>query len=265
MTTENKAPEALYVSGPMSNIPEHNFPLFNQVAAYLRREGYEVYNPAEHFGGRTDLARQVYMLEDFRILLEMAKQYPSCGLVMLPGWERSYGAVAEAVMAMELGFKFYRWDNGTLVLIPDMRKHIAEVGMASIRKLLPDNFPGTATTAAPAPAPGEVRITDPKTGGQKGMKPERLDLIPRHGLEVLSRVYGYGAAKYADHNWRKGYKWSLSYAAMQRHLIAFWDGEDNDKESGLPHLGHAAFHCFALMGFMDFYKTGDDRYALPRG
>ncbi len=106
----------------------------------------------------------------------------------------------------------------------------------------------------------EVRITDPDTGAQKGSKDERHDLIPSGALAALARVYGYGAGKYDDHNWRKGYVWSLSYAAMQRHLRAFWGGEDYDPESGLPHLAHAAWHCFTLLTFMEEHPEKDNRY-----
>ena len=108
---------------------------------------------------------------------------------------------------------------------------------------------------------GEIRVTDPDTGAQKGSKPERFDLIPTEPEKWLARVYGMGAAKYDDHNWRKGYAWSLSYAAMMRHLNAFWSGEDLDPESGLPHLAHAAWHCFTLMTFMTEHPEKDDRYA----
>jgi hypothetical protein len=105
----------------------------------------------------------------------------------------------------------------------------------------------------------EVRVTDPVTGGQKGMKDERMDLVPWEPIRQISRVYAYGAGKYSDHNWRKGYKWSLSYAALMRHLTAFWEGEDFDKESGLSHLAHAGFHILALLWFSVYRKSHDDR------
>ena len=37
----------------------------------------------------------------------------------------------------------------------------------------------------------------------------RYDLISAVGMEELAKVYTYGAKKYADHNWRKGIKWSF--------------------------------------------------------
>lgn len=99
-------------------------------------------------------------------------------------------------------------------------------------------------------------MVDAATGGEKGTKPERMGLLPWDALTTLSRVYGFGATKYAEHNWRRGYKWSLSFDALQRHLAAFWTGEDRDPESGLPHLAHAAFHVLTLLVF-----SGDARYA----
>lgn len=109
---------------------------------------------------------------------------------------------------------------------------------------------------------GEIRVTDPTTGGQKGTKPQRYDLISTYGLDQLARVYGYGVEKYADRNWEKGYKWGLSFAAMCRHIFAFWRGEYFDDESELPHLAHAAWHCFTLMEFATFRRGTDDRSQL---
>lgn len=106
----------------------------------------------------------------------------------------------------------------------------------------------------------EVRVVDPETGGAKGRKPEEYALIPGKALAHVARVYGYGAGKYGDpKNWRRGYAWSLSFSAMMRHLWAFWGGEWNDPESGLPHLAHAEFHCNTLMTFYEEGLGTDDR------
>jgi hypothetical protein len=113
----------------------------------------------------------------------------------------------------------------------------------------------------------EVRTTS-STGGEKGVKAQRHDLLPRPALDAIAEVYAFGAQKYADHNWRRGYEWGKSYAALQRHLTAWWDGEDLDPESGLSHLGHAGFHVFALLTWMAEQGSGvenvfDDRW--PHG
>lgn len=98
-------------------------------------------------------------------------------------------------------------------------------------------------------APREVRVVDPVTGGQKGSKLERYDLMPWDSLDTVARTYGRGAEKYPARNWEKGYAWSLSAAALGRHYSAFMRGEWFDPESGLPHLAHAAWHCLTLLAF----------------
>ena len=105
---------------------------------------------------------------------------------------------------------------------------------------------------------GEVRVTS-ETGGQKGSKDERLDLIPIGPLHELARVYAFGASKYSDHNYMLGYDYHLSFAAMLRHVTAWWDGEDFDPETGYSHLAHGAWHCFTLMLFAQQGLGTDDR------
>jgi len=105
----------------------------------------------------------------------------------------------------------------------------------------------------------EVRSVS-STGGEKGTKDERFDLIPVEALAIIARHYGVGARKYAAHNWRKGYEWSKSFAALQRHANAFWSGEDTDEETGSPHMAAVAFHALALLTFMEEHPDYDDRY-----
>lgn len=106
---------------------------------------------------------------------------------------------------------------------------------------------------------GEQRVTDPKTGGQKGAKPEDFAQIPIRPLEEIARVYEYGSRKYEAGNWLKGYSWRLSISALLRHIYAFLRGETKDLESGLHHLAHAAFHLFALMEYERLGRGTDDR------
>jgi hypothetical protein len=104
----------------------------------------------------------------------------------------------------------------------------------------------------------EVRTVS-ETGGEKGVKDERYDLLPVTPLDIVARHYGVGARKYSDRNWEKGYEWSKSFAAMQRHMWAFWGGEDIDPENGSPHLAAVVFHAFALLEFADTHPEYDDR------
>ncbi|RAV17481.1 hypothetical protein DQP57_00190 [Mycobacterium colombiense] len=104
----------------------------------------------------------------------------------------------------------------------------------------------------------EVRVTS-ETGGQKGSKLARFDLIPAEILWEIAEHFGKGAAKYSDSNWKKGYDWKYSYAACQRHLNSFWAGEDIDPETGTKHVVAAAWHCIALAWFMDNMPEYDSR------
>lgn len=133
----------------------------------------------------------------------------------------------------------------------------------------------------------ETRTTS-STGGMKGTKLARFDLIPVGPLTELAEHYGVGASKYANHQWRQGYEWSKSYAALMRHLTAFWSGLDfdacsNDPEgcshvdaegnpfvaeredacfnhTGSHHLAAVAWHAFCLMEFRREHPGHDDRY-----
>ena len=101
----------------------------------------------------------------------------------------------------------------------------------------------------------EVRQTS-DSGAQKGSKLARYDMIPADALKILAEHYGKGAEKYPPldngdgfktDNWRRGYDWSLSFAAMQRHSWQFWNGEDIDPETGSPHLAAVAWHALAML------------------
>lgn len=110
------------------------------------------------------------------------------------------------------------------------------------------------------PLLSENRVTDPETGGQKGKKREEYALIPAWPLGEIARVYGDGALKYEPWNWGRGYAWSLSFSALQRHIEAFRSGESINPDSGLHHLAHAAFHLNTLMEFDRLGLGTDDRW-----
>lgn len=106
---------------------------------------------------------------------------------------------------------------------------------------------------------GEV-LSVSATGGKKGTKRQRYDLIPVGPLAKVAEHYAAGCEKYSDHNWRLGHEWSKSYAALQRHANAFWRGEDTDPETGSPHLAAVVFHALTLIEFSEVFPEYDDRY-----
>jgi Domain of unknown function (DUF5664) len=120
----------------------------------------------------------------------------------------------------------------------------------------------TDESIAEAKQAEEVRVTDPTTGGEKGQKLARFDLIPTRALWLLAEVYGRGARKYADRNWERGYAWGLSMAALERHWNQWKSGESIDEETGAYHLAQVAWHAFALLTFQLCGLGTDDRSKL---
>ena len=88
----------------------------------------------------------------------------------------------------------------------------------------------------------------------------RYDLFAPWALEQIARVYTYGTQKYDDDNWWKGLKWKKDvFGCILRHIWKWFRGEQNDGESGLHHLAHAAWNCMTLMEY-ERNKIGvDDR------
>jgi hypothetical protein len=133
----------------------------------------------------------------------------------------------------------------------------------------------------------EVRTTS-STGGQKGVKLARFDLVPAGPERELAEHYGRGARKYANHQWRNGYEWSKSIGALFRHANDFKAGKDYDvcsnepdncsfvdadgneyvpeepntcyNHTGSHHMAAVAWHAFLLLEFKDTHPDHDDRY-----
>ena len=87
----------------------------------------------------------------------------------------------------------------------------------------------------------------------------RMDLLPPDALEALARILTDGATKYGDRNWEKGMAWSRPYAALLRHLLAWWGGQDTDPESGHPHLWHVMTNAVFLVSYQMRGIGEDDR------
>lgn len=99
----------LYLSGPMTGLPDFNAPAFNAAAQRLRHLGHTVFNPVEN-GVPPDAAWHDHMRADIAALTKCA------ALVALPGCENSRGAQLEIHIAKCLGMPIY-----TLQQLPDLR------------------------------------------------------------------------------------------------------------------------------------------------
>ena len=103
--------------------------------------------------------------------------------------------------------------------------------------------------------------TKEKTEGKKYDRGKpKVDLIPSAALLEVAKVMTFGAEKYGDHNWRSGMDWSRYTAAALRHILAYNDGEDNDKESGINHIAHAIAGLMMLLEYNVKGVGNDDRY-----
>lgn len=97
MNYENKQ-KKIYIAGPMTNLPELNFPAFHAAAADLRAKGHHVINPAE-INIDPSAGWIECMRADIRELIDCTH------IALLPGWEDSRGAKLELHIATALGFE----------------------------------------------------------------------------------------------------------------------------------------------------------------
>jgi hypothetical protein len=111
----------VYTAGPMTHYPQFNFPKFIALAAKLRAAGYEVVSPAE-LDNEADRARAMaspdgspihyesgmthgdFLARDVKIIADGGIE----AIVVLPGWERSKGALWETFCGHLNGLPVYR-------------------------------------------------------------------------------------------------------------------------------------------------------------
>ena len=98
----------IYLAGPMTGLPDLNYPAFHWAAAQLRALGHEVLNPAENPVPPCG-SWQGYM----RLALAQLVQC-EC-IALLPGWAESKGALIERKLAQVLGMH--------IVLYCDLNTH----------------------------------------------------------------------------------------------------------------------------------------------
>lgn len=85
-------------------------------------------------------------------------------------------------------------------------------------------------------------------------------LVSWKALAPMVRVLMFGEDKYNAHNWKKGFKYTQVCESLYRHLNAFIEGEDDDPESKLSHVGHILCNAMFLSYMFLFRKDMDDRY-----
>lgn len=101
----------VYISGPMSGIPESNFPAFHAAAASLRRLGFDVVNPAEINPGQPpadDAGKEAFDAFYNACLRADIREMMGCdAIALMPGWTQSKGANLELHIAHRVGMRIY--------------------------------------------------------------------------------------------------------------------------------------------------------------
>jgi hypothetical protein len=102
------------------------------------------------------------------------------------------------------------------------------------------------------------KSTNPKD--RIGMHKPPLHLIPPSFKIHVAMAMKNGAQKYGPYNWRdEKVSASIYISAMERHIDAWLDGEENAKDSGVHHLAHAAACCAILIDAQEQGQLVDDR------
>ena len=187
------------------------------------------------------------------------------GFPLLEGFE----AVMHANMAKQVGQNAEKRGG----FKRDLVKPYGWVGPEEKLQAIVDNAclqVGSAIKVEPKPLLSLDQPTAPSSDGtiQPGFAPKfdatkvRVDLLPVGPMLQVAEVFTFGAKKYFADSYRQGETvvWSRTYGSILRHLMAFWNGEDRDPESGLSHLAHAGTQLFILMEHVAHNKNKDDRF-----
>lgn len=91
-------------------------------------------------------------------------------------------------------------------------------------------------------------------------------LEARNALNGMAGVLTFGAKKYDRGNWHKGLPHADICDSMLRHISAYLAGEDNDPESGLPHVDHILTNAlFLAEGYRTHPELDNRSGELKRG
>lgn len=137
-----KSKKFVYIAGPMTGIPQFNFPLFDSFRDVYKDMGYTVFNPADHDRSllnkpkdwlpteadqednwkRWSANASATTLPTLRDMLGADLHWiasTATHIAMIPGWEKSSGANAEWALAKALGLEihYYPMPNDMILSI----------------------------------------------------------------------------------------------------------------------------------------------------
>ena len=103
-----------------------------------------------------------------------------------------------------------------------------------------------------------MKDTNPKDAIGSNKLPLHLWPETATAMGCLGLLEGF--CKYGRSNWRMaGVRASIYYDACRRHIGAWFEGEDNDPQSGLPHMSHALACLAIIVDAKACGKLKDDR------
>lgn len=112
--------------------------------------------------------------------------------------------------------------------------------------------------AIPSGTPIDVKPTNPKDA--VGIKKAPMSTVPAPFIAAVGIAMMEGALKYGRHNYRAvGVRSSVYYDALMRHMMAWWEGQDIDPESGMSHLVKAGACLAVLFDSLTIGNLNDDR------
>lgn len=276
--------DTVYLAGPMTGIQDYNYPRFHELADKIRDNGFIVRNPAESFNGDQSASRAQYAVHDAALIAH-------CDAVaVMDGWEHSHGARFETHEAALLGLPVICAEalaNPSMSIeeiwvdqygAPVSKPHPAQAVLDAFWDTHPNikrlrrvsdtplgfreeysekvhDFMGTPDFAGAVDGGGYKSSMD-----DTGKLP--IWLVPNSLIYAAARALQHGAKKYAPNNWRRGMEWTEVYSALQRHILAWHEGEDIDKDSGLNHLDHAVACLAFLTEYSDYpeFTKFDNRF-----
>ena len=184
---------SIYIAGPMRGIAAYNFPAFDEAAAWMREKGWTVISPAE-IDRELGLDPSQPLPNWFTIESAMQRDlheitHPETeAIVLLPEWVESEGSLKEVTTAIACGRQVYFYqpegifEDGKM----DPDKRLVAVSAAIVEFVI------TEAQKVRAEIAGEMYTSE--TGGKKGTKLLRPDLIPAEAIKEIGLCYGIGAS-----------------------------------------------------------------------
>jgi len=257
-----------------------------RAARALQKRGYPVFSPICHSHGIEIVCdflegHEYWMNQDLPLLCGASQVY----VLMLDGWEQSRGIAAEIAEAERLGKPIiYISPEGAQAGVSMVEDDIESLTFGPIGSAVPhvlqgDHYEGMVglEEVRPGVFRGEV---DPDTGlagrydgltmieDQKPTNPKDLvgtrkvpmGRMPDTAISATALAFLEGALKYGQYNWRIcGVKASVYKDALNRHFGQWFNGEECDPVTGVPHLGSAIACLAILIDAQAIGKLIDDR------